>query len=452
MNVGIICEAGMVDFLTFFVGDIFVQLIVVIWLHAVWQLYLGWRQRALMLRLTEPPDILENIMSKEIYEKSRVYDLAKLNFESVKEIYSKLFNTIILLTAGYRRFWDWSVDTAAYMGYDKEHEILISTICMSYMSIIFELVSLPVKVYQVFFLEEKHGFNKQKPLFFVKDRLLKFLVAQVVALPLTSAVIWIVKNGGDYFFLYLWIFSVLVTLFMMIIYPEVIAPLFDKYSPLPEGELRQKIEALASSVNFPLYKLFVVEGSKRSSHSNAYLYGFHKHKRIVLFDTLVKEYYKPTDGSTESQGCETDEVLAVLAHEIGHWKYSHALKGFFFAQVNFMVTVLAYAKFLDYTPLFTAVGFTDSKPTFIGLIIVSMCILMPFHTIMEVFLVMIGRRFEFEADGFACILGHGEALKRALIKLQKDNLVYPFYDKLYAGWYHSHPQLFDRLEAIDKHE
>lgn len=120
---------------------------------------------------------------------------------------------------------------------------------------------------------------------------------------------------------------------MMVIYPEVIAPLFDKYTPLPEGDLKSKIEALAASINFPLYKLFLVEGSKRSSHSNAYLYGFYKYKRIVLFDTLVKEYYKPAEGDTEQKGCETDEVLAVLAHELGHWKYGHTLKLYILAQV-----------------------------------------------------------------------------------------------------------------------
>lgn len=121
----------------------------------------------------------------------------------------------------------------------------------------------------------------------------------------------------------------------MIIYPELIAPLFDKYTPLPNGDLKRKIEELAASINYPLYKIFIVENSKRSSHSNAYLYGFHKHKRIVLYDTLVKEYYKPTEGETNTKGCTTDEVVAVLAHELGHWKYSHTLKGFILGQVNF---------------------------------------------------------------------------------------------------------------------
>lgn len=121
---------------------------------------------------------------------------------------------------------------------------------------------------------------------------------------------------------------------MSVLYPEVIAPLFDKYSPLPEGELKSCIEALAASVDFPLYKLYIVEGSKRSSHSNAYMYGFHKNKRIVLYDTLVKGFCKSEDGDNKAEtGCEVDEIVGVLAHELGHWKYSHTIKNLLLAQV-----------------------------------------------------------------------------------------------------------------------
>merc|ERR1712168_1532508 len=123
----------------------------------------------------------------------------------------------------------------------------------------------------------------------IKDQIKKFIVSQAITFPLLAAVMKIVYWGGDYFFVYLWAFVVGFSLFMLIVYPEFIAPLFDKYTPLPEGQLRKDIEGLAASIEFPLYKLFVVEGSKRSSHSNAYFYGFFKFKRIVLFDTLLEE-------------------------------------------------------------------------------------------------------------------------------------------------------------------
>ncbi|XP_076234063.1 CAAX prenyl protease 1 homolog [Calliopsis andreniformis] len=432
--------------------NILYEILILIWLLFLWEFYLSLRQKALMMRLIDLPKCVEGLITKDVYDKAHSYSLDKLNFSNFKDIYSNLLTTSLLLVFCYHHFWQWSIEIAKYVGLNHENEILISAICMLIINVIYDTITLPLKIYGTFVVEQKHGFNKETPLFFVKDQLLKFIVAQVIAIPFLCAMIWIIKNGGDYFFLYVWIFVIIVILFMMIIYPEVIAPLFDKYTPLPDGDLKRKIEVLAASVNFPLYKLFIVEGSKRSSHSNAYLYGFHKHKRIVLFDTLVKEYYKLGEGETKAKGCETDEVLAVLAHELGHWKYSHTLKGFLLAQVSFLTNILLYAKLLNYKPMYVAFGFLDSQPTFIGLIIVSMYIVIPFNTLMKFVTVVICRKFEFEADKFAKILGHGDALKRSLIKLQEDNLGYPLYDKLYSSWHHSHPPLLERLGAIDKED
>merc|ERR1712004_368677 len=205
------------------------------------------------------------------------------------------------------------------------------------------IIGLPFSLYSTFVIEERHGFNQQTAWFYTKDQIKGFILGQVIMLPLVAAIIKIVYWGGDFFFLYLWAFVVGFTLFMMILYPEFIAPLFDKYTPLPEGELRTEIEKLAASIDFPLYKLFVVEGSKRSSHSNAYFYGFFKFKRIVLFDTLLEESERlklKTDEEREKEakekeekaegtekeekekkktGCNNEEIVAVLGHELGHW-------------------------------------------------------------------------------------------------------------------------------------
>ncbi|XP_053984124.1 CAAX prenyl protease 1 homolog [Hylaeus anthracinus] len=440
------------NFIKLLEENILYAILVLIWLLFLWKLYLSLRQRALMTRLVELPSSVESFMTKDVYDKARRYGLDRLDFGNFEDTYSNIFTTGILLASCYRHFWQWSIDLANYFGLNPENEIILSGICMLIINVIYDVTDLPLKIYDKFVVEQEHGFNKETPLFFIKDQILKFIVVQAIAIPLLCAVIWIVENGGDYFFLYLWIFSIFVTVIMMIVYPEFIAPLFDKYTPLPDGDLKSKIEALAASLNYPLYKLFIVEGSKRSSHSNAYLYGFYKSKRIVLFDTLVKEYYKPAEGETEIKGCETDEVLGVLAHELGHWKYSHTLKGFLLTQVSFLVNTLLYAKLLNYKPMYEAFGFMDSQPTFIGLIIVTMYILIPINTIIQFVAVVIGRKFEFEADRFAKTLGRGAPLKRALIKLYKDNLGYPLYDKLYSGWHHNHPPLLERLEAIDKED
>ncbi|CAL7950155.1 unnamed protein product [Xylocopa violacea] len=320
---------------------------------------------------------------------------------------------VFLLTLCYRRFWLWSINVVNYFGFDDKNEILLSAVSMFIINIVYDVLHLPLDIYSTFIVEQKHGFNKETPLFFVKDRLLKFIVREIIVVPLLCTVIWIIENGGDYFFFYLWIFLIFASLFIMILYPD---------------------------------------SSKRSSHSNAYLYGFHKYKRIVLFDTLVKEYYKPTENETEAKGCETDEVLAILAHELGHWKYSHTLKGFMLGQLCFLINIYLYAKFVNYKPMFEAFGFMNSQPTFIGLIIVTMYILIPLNALLQFITVVLGRKYEFEADRFAKTLGHGEALKSSLIKLHKDNLSYPLFDKLYSSWHHNHPELLERLEAINKED
>ncbi|XP_029036433.1 CAAX prenyl protease 1 homolog [Osmia bicornis bicornis] len=427
-------------------------ILTVTWLLFLWVYYLSYRQKALVTRLVELPQSVEKIMTKDVYDKSRSYYLDKLNFSDFKEFYSELFTTAFLLTFGYYYFWSWSIDLMKYFGFNEKNEYLVSVVCMFLINVLHDIIFLPLKIYSTFVVEQKHGFNKETPALFIKDRLLMFVIREVITEPILCAIIWIIKNGGDYFFFYVWIFLIIVSVFMMILYPEVIAPLFDTYTPLPEGDLKKKIEALAASINYPLYKIFLVNKSKRSSHSNAYLYGFYKHKRIVLFDTLVKEYYKPPEGETEIKGCETDEVLAVLAHELGHWKYNHTLKGFVLGLMGFMLNLFLYAKLLNYEPMYRAFGFMDSQPIFIGLIIVTMYILIPLNILLNFLSVVVARRFEFEADRFAKIVGHGGALKSSLIKLGVDNLGYPLYDKLFSGWHHNHPSILERLEAMDKED
>ncbi|OAD58172.1 CAAX prenyl protease 1 like protein [Eufriesea mexicana] len=442
----------MSSFVEFIKENILYEILAVSWLLFFWRLYLNLRQRAFMMHLNNYPKSVEDLMTKDIYEKAHSYLLDKLNFANFKDICSELFTTVFLLTLSYHRFWLWSIDVVKYFGFDSTNEILLSGVCMMLMNTFHEIIFLPFKIYFTFVVEQKHGFNKETPLFFVKDQILKYIVREIITVPLLCAILWIIKNMGDYCFLYLWIFLIIATLFFMIIYPHVIAPLFDKYTPLPNGDLKTKIEALAASINYPLCKIFIVENSKRSSHSNAYLYGFYKYKRIVLYDTLVKEYCKPAEGETEAKGCTTEEVLSVLAHELGHWKYSHTLKLFMFGQLHLLMNMYVYSKLMNFKPIFEAFGFMDTQPTFIGFIIITIYITSLPNVLLQFITTAINRKFEFEADKFTKVLGHSQALKSSLIKLEKDNLSYPLYDKLYSSYNHSHPQILERLEAVDKED
>ena len=329
---------------------------------------------------------------------------------------------------------------------------------------------MPFSIYNTFVIEERHGFNQQTAGFYVKDQIKKFILGQVIMLPLVAVIVKIVHWGGDFFFVYLWAFVVGFTLFMMIIYPEFIAPLFDKYTPLPEGELRTEIEKLAASIEFPLYKLFVVEGSKRSSHSNAYFYGFFKFKRIVLFDTLLEESERnklKTDeelkeqeeakaknensdkSDDKSKGCANEEILAVLGHELGHWKLNHVLKNIIISEVHIFAMFALFGYLYTHQLLYAAFGFTDGeRPVLIGMMIILQFITAPYNAVLDFAMTALSRRFEFQADDFACGLGRSEKLQSALIKLNNDNLGFPIYDWLYSAWHHSHPPILERLAVL----
>lgn len=331
----------------------------------------------------------------------------------------------------------------------------------------------------------------------------------------------------------LFVLQVLVT-----IYADYIAPLFDKFTPLPDGQLRTAIEELARSLAFPLTKLYVVENSKRSTHSNAYFYGFFKNKRIVLFDTLLEKGVIPKEDTTPDEnqeektsdndsgtsqpvkdddveradelgrvkgtsdeipavvsseepeshveredelgrvkgtsdeipadasseepeshekdttdnkrvGCNMDEVLAVLSHELGHWKFNHVLKHIVIAQANLFACLAVFGALMNQGPVFEAFGFgTEMQPIIIRLVIIFQFVFQPYNEVLSFLLTQLTRRFEFQADRFAQELNRTEPLMSALMKINKDNLGFPIADSLYAAFHHSHPSLVERLRAL----
>jgi len=434
------------------------------WVEYLWTEYIGSRQKKVYQSNTTVPVELKEVLDEETFTKARLYAIDRSNFGSIQGIYQQLMSTGILYLQGYKIFWNAAGVSLARFDYGPDNEILQSILFTLYLSVFSTLAGLPFTVYSTFVIEERHGFNKQTGGFFIKDQIKKFIVGQAIQAPIMAGVIKIVHWGGDHFYLYLWMFAMFMLLFLMTVYPDYIAPLFDKYTPMPDGELKTGIEALAASVEFPLYKLYVVEGSKRSSHSNAYFYGFYKFKRIVLFDTILeleerlklKEGEEKTEEEDEDksakQGCKKEEILAVLGHELGHWKLNHVLKNIIIAQVQIFFMFVLFAYLSKSKPLYTAFGFPDEQPVLIGLMIVLQFILAPYSAVENFLMSMLSRKFEFQADDFAAGLGRAAQLKTALIKLNNDNLSFPVYDWLYSAWNHSHPPLLQRIESLKKYD
>lgn len=349
--------------------------------------------------------------------------------------------------------WSRSKMYTAQLNMNPENEIHVSCVFLVLINILGIFKDLPFKIYSIFVLEEKHGFNKQTAMFFVKDQIKGFAVSQVISVPLAAAIIFIVQWGGDYFFIYLWGFTGVVSLLLLTIYPIFIAPLFDKYRPLDDGPLKKSIEDLAASLKFPLTKLYVVEGSKRSAHSNAYFYGLFNSKRIVLYDTLLLNKGQADDSGLKEEekgkGCTDSEILAVLAHELGHWKLGHVTQNLIIAQVHLFLMFFAFGYLFKYDPFYRAIGFTDgSQPILVGLLIILQYVLAAYNAVISFAMTVLSRLFEYQADAFAMKLGHSKELGKALIKLNVDNLGFPVYDWLYSAFNHSHPTLLQRLDRL----
>ncbi|KFK30712.1 hypothetical protein AALP_AA6G017800 [Arabis alpina] len=400
----------------------------------IFESYLDLRQHT-ALKLPTLPKTLVGVISQEKFEKSRAYSLDKSYFHFVHEFVTILMDSAILFFGILPWFWKMCGGVLPMLGLDPENEILHTLSFLAGVTAWSQITDLPFSLYSTFVIESRHGFNKQTIWMFIRDMIKGTLLSVILGPPIVAAIIYIVQKGGPYLAIYLWAFMFILSLVMMTIYPVLIAPLFNKFTPLPDGDLREKIEKLASSLKFPLKKLFVVDGSTRSSHSNAYMYGFFKNKRIVLYDTLIQQ-------------CKNeDEIVAVIAHELGHWKLNHTTYSFIAVQILAFCQFGGYTLVRNSTDLFRSFGF-DTQPVLIGLIIFQHTVI-PLQHLVSFGLNLVSRAFEFQADAFAVKLGYAKDLRPALVKLQEENLSAMNTDPLYSAYHYSHPPLVERLRAID---
>uniref|UniRef100_A0A182LVQ3 CAAX prenyl protease n=1 Tax=Anopheles culicifacies TaxID=139723 RepID=A0A182LVQ3_9DIPT len=285
----------------------FYSVIIFLFAETLLELYLTMRQIRVYKQTKAVPKELKHVMNDDTFEKARVYGLDKAYYGIFKMILCDIVILQLELCYGFMAcVWARSVEYSGSIGLDTKSEIQVGCLFALLLNVISMVKDMPFKIYSTFVLEEKHGFNKQTAGFFVKDQIKAFLLSQLLTIPIAAIFIYIVQIGGQLFFLWLWAFVAVVSLVLITIYPLCIAPLFDKFRPLEDGDLKQNIHALANSVKFPLGQLFVVEGSKRSAHSNAYFTGLFGVKRIVLFDTLLVNKGLPEDDPSLTEGDKDD--------------------------------------------------------------------------------------------------------------------------------------------------
>lgn len=305
------------------------------------------------------------------------------------------------------------------------------------------VLGIPIKYYQNFVLEESYGFNKLTIKLWISDTIKQFLLTCALGGPILAAFLKIMYIYGDSFMYYLSVFLFVVQIFFIIVYPKFIQPLFNTLTPLEDGELKNEIEILAKKNSFPLDKLYVIDGSKRSGHSNAYFMGLPwGSKQIVLFDTLIHH-------STIA------EVVSVLGHEIGHWKLNHTSKLMVIGELHMFSIFTIFSVFIKNKSFYNSFGFglpngITEMPVMIGFLLFG-DVLRPLDAAMEFVMNLISRVYEYQADEYAAKQGYSEDLKKALVNLHKENLSSLVVDGLYSAKEYNHPTLGERISAIDRY-
>ncbi|CAN8076569.1 unnamed protein product [Agarophyton chilense] len=403
-------------------------------LVTVFELYVSLRQHRRFHPHQRPSKRLAPIVPLDKFHKSQTYCRAKSTFDIVTTIIDACLSTLLTLSFVNPRFWQFSSRFSA--GSELRQTLVFAAVTTLFSTVI----DLPASIYKTFILEAKYGFNRTTVGTFVADMMKGLLLSVVLGAPILTLLFYVLR----YFSVYspltiafgLWITLSVIVVSMLFVYPLVIAPMFNKFDPLPEGDLKQKLTALAQRLKFPLDKMYVIDGSRRSSHSNAYIFGLTK-KYICIYDSLL-----------EQTKHEDDQVVSILCHELGHWKYSHLLLGVVISLTQIFVTCVLYGITSGNEDLFLSFGYTNGMPLVIGLMLFNE-LLSPIDSLLSPLQNMLSRRFEYQADAFAKEQGMEKKLGDALVTISVSNLSNMSPDPLYSAWNYSHPTLLERLDALN---
>ena len=395
------------------------------------KLWLSGRQvRHVAQHRAQVPAAFAHTISLEAHQKAADYTLAKarvgvadLGLDAITLMAWTLLGGLDLLN---QVTLDWLGE-----GMDQQIMLVVS------FSLIGGLISLPLSLFQTFGIEQRFGFNNTTPKLWISDMLKGLLVGMVLGLPILWLVLWLMQAGGTVWWLYTWVALVVYQLFVMWIAPNVIMPLFNKFTPLEDATLKERVTALMTRSGFTAKGFFVMDGSRRSAHSNAFFTGFGAAKRVVFFDTLLAKL-------------NGDEMEAVLAHELGHFKHRHILK----MMVTNFATSLAGLALLGWVSqqvwFYTGLGVIpnlNGNNSALALLL-FMLVLPLFTFFVSPLSAHRSRKFEFEADAYAVANSDGKALANALLKLYQDNASTLTPDPWYVAFYYSHPPASQRLARM----
>jgi STE24 endopeptidase len=374
------------------------------------------------------PEDLAAYFDEQKYAQMQAYRRDRANFGLLSSVISTGAMLAIIWFGGF----GW---LDSFLRQFTAHPIWLPLLFFGVLGLAADILSLPLQLYDTFVIEEKYGFNRTTPGTFIADKLKGYLLAALIGGGILALLVWLVQELGNDFWWVFWIVITLFSLFMSFFYTSWLLPLFNKLQPLQEGSLRDKLEAYGKKIGYPLDKIFVVDGSKRSSRANAFFSGFGAQKKVVLYDTLIENH---TD----------EELVAVLAHEIGHYRKKHILSGIILSVLQTGV-LLYLASLIIYNGTLSGALGAGQWSLHVNLIGFTI-LLSPLSGVMGLISSAISRWHEFQADRFAASTYAGEPLRSALKKLATDNYENLHPHPLYVFSYYSHPPLLRRLAAIKK--
>ena len=397
-------------------------------LVTLFKLYLSYRNVVhIDKNLSQVPKEFQDVVGHEDHLKAGEYTMAKSHLSQVSMLFSTAL-TIFWLFLGGLSYLNSLINNLG-LG-----QLFSGVLLIVAFSLIQSILTLPFSIYSTFVLEEKFGFNKTTPKLFLIDLLKGSVISFVIGIPLLFAILWIFQSLGEFWWLYTWVFLIIFQITMVWAYPKFISPWFNKFSPLDDAELSSEIDALCYRAELNFKDYYVMDASKRSSHGNAYFTGFGKNKRIVFFDTLINTL-------------NINETVAVLAHELGHFKKKHIhqsiLISFFSMLVGFYILGILSSSDFFYT------AFNTESSNAMALLLFM--IIIPYYTyFLTPVSAWFSRKNEFEADEFAAKTSDAKNLISALLKMYRDNSSTLTPDPLYSKFYFSHPPAKERIEFLKR--
>ncbi len=377
------------------------------------------------------PSEFEGHINKDFLKKVQDYEIEKTQVDIISSITGSII-TIIFIFLGLLDLYNNWINS---MNLSFMLSGLVFFLLLIYAS---TMISIPFSLYNTFKIENKYEFNTMTFKLWIQDFIKSILLSTILNIIVITVALWIIQSSPEYWWLYLWFFFLVFGIFLMYISPYVIEPLFNKFTPIENPELENRIKEMMEKINIKISRVFKMDASKRSKHTNAYFSGIGKVKRIILYDTLI-------------ESMSDDEIIAVLSHEAGHWKKRHILKMIIATEVLSFIGLYISFRILQ-TDILTQIFMIQENTFFVKIILLAFVggiISFPFTPLAS----YISRRFENEADEFALKLcNNKDAMINTLIKLSKDNLSNLYPHPLYAAFYYSHPPVMDRIKKIEEYQ